>query len=101
MVKGKVEDTIPATVPREIGLLRLDTDWYESTRHELEQLYPLLVTNGVLIIDDYGHWRGSKDATDEYFSRANTSPLLHRIDYTGRMIVKTLPRQESETRPIR
>ena len=100
MVKGKVEDTIPATVPKEIGLLRLDTDWYESTRHELEQLYPLLATNGVLIIDDYGHWRGSKDATDEYFSLANNSPLLHRIDYTGRMIVKTQPRQKSETQPL-
>ena len=66
LVEGKVEETIPRTMPAQICLLRLDTDWYESTRHELIHLYPKLIKNGVLIIDDYGHWRGSKQATDEY-----------------------------------
>lgn len=85
-VKGKVEDTIPGTIPNEIALLRLDTDWYESTKHELEQLYPLLADKGPLIIDDFGHWQGAKKAVVEYF--ANTNVLMHRIDYTGRMIIK-------------
>lgn len=80
-VKGKVEDTIPETVPSNIALLRLDTDWYESTKHELNHLFPILLPNGVLIIDDYGHWAGSKKAVDEYFS--DKPMLLTNIDYTG------------------
>ncbi|HWE12003.1 MAG TPA: TylF/MycF/NovP-related O-methyltransferase [Solirubrobacteraceae bacterium] len=85
-VVGKVEDTIPAQLPDRIALLRLDTDWYESTRHELEHLWPLLAPGGVLIIDDYGHWQGARQAVDDFF--AETPVLLHRIDYTGRMLVK-------------
>lgn len=88
-VKGKVEETLPHHGLGQIALLRLDTDWYESTRHELNQLYPLLVTGGVLIIDDYGHWQGSKAAVDEYFADSSRSPvLLQRVDYTGRIGVK-------------
>lgn len=88
-VVGKVEDTIPAQVPGPLALLRLDTDWYESTLHELHHLYPLLVSRGVLIIDDYGHWQGSRQATDEYFATRGEKPLLQRIDYSGRLLVKT------------
>ena len=87
-IKGKVEDTIPQTLPDSISLLRLDTDWYESTYHELIHLYPLLVKQGVLIVDDYGHWRGSKDAVDQYFRETNQAILLNRIDYTGRLGMK-------------
>ena len=87
-VKGKVEDTIPETIPAKISLLRLDTDWYESTRHELIHLYPVLVNKGVLIIDDYGHWRGSREATDQYFKQTEQCILLNRIDYTGRLGIK-------------
>jgi hypothetical protein len=64
-IKGKVEDTIPDTVPRLISVLRLDTDLYESTKHELEYLYPKVENGGVIIFDDYGTWGGSKLATDE------------------------------------
>jgi O-methyltransferase len=87
-VKGRVEDTIPGSAPERIALLRLDTDWYESTYHELVHLYPRLSPGGVLIIDDYGHWAGSRKATDQYFAEQGIHPLLHRIDYTGRMLVK-------------
>jgi O-methyltransferase len=87
-VKGKVEDTIPNTLPSQIALLRLDTDWYESTYHELVHLYPLLAKAGVLIVDDYGHWRGSREAVDQYFDETKQAILLNRIDYTGRMGVK-------------
>lgn len=89
-VQGKVEDTIPSKVPDgPIALLRLDTDWYESTMHELVHLYPLLTKNGVLIIDDYGHWEGCRKAVDEYFEKEKVGMLLHRIDYTGRVGVKS------------
>lgn len=82
-VKGKVEDTIPHIVPGMIALLRLDTDLYESTKHEFFHLYPLLTQKGILLIDDYGHWAGCKKAVDEYFT--DKSILLNRIDYTGRI----------------
>jgi hypothetical protein len=69
-------------------LLRLDTDWYESTRHELVHLYPRITSGGVVIIDDYGYWSGARKATDEFLATLPARPLLHRIDYTGRMFVK-------------
>ncbi len=87
-VRGPVEETLPSKAPRSLSLLRLDTDWYESTRHELEHLYPLLRDGGVLIIDDYGHWDGCRQAVDEYFREQAAPLLLHRIDYTGRIAVK-------------
>ena len=85
-VQGKVEETLPAAAPDEIAILRLDTDWYESTRHELEHLFPRLAPGGVLIIDDYGAWEGARKAVDEYF--AGSPILLNRIDETGRIAVK-------------
>ena len=88
-VKGKVEDTLPSQAPDEIALLRLDTDWYESTRHELVHLFPRLKRNGVVIIDDYGHWSGARQAVDEYFAAQSFQPLLARLDYTGRLLIKT------------
>src|SRR4051812_29813395 len=87
-VEGKVEDTIPAQIPEQIALLRLDTDWYESTRHELLHLFPRLVRGGVLIIDDYGHWQGARKASDEYFAANNVAILLNRIDFSARIAVK-------------
>jgi len=87
-VRGRVEDTIPGTVPESIAVLRLDTDWYESTRHELEHLYPRLSRGGLLMIDDYGHWQGARRATDEFLRTAAPGAFLHRIDYTGREMVK-------------
>ena len=87
-VEGKVEDTIPATLPGPTALLRLDTDWYESTRHELVHLYPLLARHGVLVIDDYGHWQGAKKAVDEFFAGRDEPAFLHRVDYTARLLVK-------------
>jgi O-methyltransferase len=88
-VKGKVETTIPLTMPSKISLLRLDTDWYESTKHELIHLYPILEKNGVLILDDYGYWAGVKKAADEYFATFNAPILLNRIDRAGRIGIKT------------
>lgn len=87
-VIGKVEDTLVKTIPESISLLRLDTDWYESTKIELEVLYDKVVKGGVVIIDDYGHWEGCKKAVDEFIENKNIQVLLHRIDYTGRMFVK-------------
>jgi len=84
-VQGPVERTIPNEIPDRIALLRIDTDWYQSTRHELQHLYPRLSSGGVLLIDDYGHWNGAQRAVDEYFQGRL---FLSRIDYTGRLAIK-------------
>ena len=99
-VVGKVEDTLPHSAPESIALLRLDTDWYESTRAELEHLVPRMTPGAVLIIDDYGHWEGSRRAVDEYLRRERPRIMLHRIDYAARIGVlaaanATAPRPEA------
>jgi hypothetical protein len=90
-VEGKVEDTIPGVIPDRIAVLRLDTDFYESTYHELKWLFPKLVPGGVLIVDDYGHFRGVREAVDKYLADNKIRILLDRIDYTGRIGIKQVP----------
>jgi hypothetical protein len=88
-VRGDVLETLgrPDLLPRTIAVLRLDTDWYESTKKELEVLYPRLSVGGVLVIDDYGHWGGARKAVDEYFAN-RARPFFQYTDYTGRMGIK-------------
>jgi hypothetical protein len=87
-IAGRVEDTLPREAPERIALLRLDTDWYESTYHELETLYPRLADGGVVLIDDYGYWQGARQAVDDYFARRGEAVELHPIDFTGRLLIK-------------
>lgn len=87
-VKGPVEETIPGVAPEKIALLRLDTDFYESSRHEMVHLFPRLVAGGVLLLDDYGHWEGQRLAVDEYLSEHKVPLLLNRLDYAGRIGIK-------------
>ncbi len=96
-VEGKVEDTTPSTVPEKIALLRLDTDWYASTKHEMEHLFPRLAENGVLIIDDYGCWEGARKAVDEYVKENHVCLFLVRIDSSAYVAVK---RGSSEHQPM-
>jgi hypothetical protein len=86
-IEGKVEDTIPEGAPEQIAILRLDTDWYESTRHELEHLYSRLSPGGVLILDDYGYWQGARQAVDEFLEETGERLLLTRMA-SGRIAVK-------------
>ncbi|MBW8486984.1 TylF/MycF/NovP-related O-methyltransferase [Actinomadura parmotrematis] len=86
-VKGLVQDTVPERAPERISVLRLDTDWYASTRHELAHLYPRLSPGGVLILDDYGWWQGSREAVEEYLAETGARLLLLRVD-EGRIAVK-------------
>ncbi len=87
-IQGKVEETIPGIVPDSIAFLRLDTDWYESTRHELVHLFPRLSPYGILLIDDYGCWMGARQAVDEYIAENHLRIFLSRIDSTGRIAIK-------------
>ena len=88
-VEGDVAKTLSSHVPDAIAILRLDTDWYESTKVALEILYPRLAVGGVCILDDYGHWQGARKAVDDYFVAAGKRPYMHPIDYSGRVFIKT------------
>ena len=88
-IEGDVLDTLQSKTPKLACLLRLDTDWYESTCKELEVLYPILTEGGVCIVDDYGAWAGSKQAVDEYFIKYSPRPLMHATNWTVRTWIKT------------
>ena len=92
LIEGDVLKTLEVTdnIPQSVSILRLDTDWYESTLKELDILYPKLTIGGAILVDDYGHWDGSRKAVDEYFARDDTAdrPLVHYTDYSARAGVK-------------
>ena len=90
LIKGKVEETLhdPANIPEQIALLRLDTDWYESTKVEMEVLFDRLKDGGVLILDDYGAFQGAKLAADQFIAENNLPLFLSRIDVSVRLAVK-------------
>jgi O-methyltransferase len=88
LVEGMVEETIPEHAPDRIALLRLDTDFYESTYHELVHLYPRIVPGGILIIDDYGYWSGCREAVDQYFREQSLPCFMARTTSSIRTIVK-------------
>lgn len=88
VVQGDVLQTLPEHAPARIAVLRLDTDWYESTKWELENLFDRVSPGGVIIFDDYGHWEGSRAAVDEFFARRALTPLLQVVDYSGRQMIK-------------
>ncbi|MDJ0847544.1 MAG: TylF/MycF/NovP-related O-methyltransferase [Myxococcota bacterium] len=78
-VPGKVEDTLPGRMPDRVAILRLDTDWYDSTRHEMQHLFPRLVPGGILIVDDYYNWAGNRRAVDEYLEREGIPIFLGKV----------------------
>lgn len=84
---GRVEETIPAAAPDQVAILRLDTDWYASTLHELEHLYDRVPSGGVLFFDDYGYWAGAREAVDEFLARTGARLLLAPMA-SGRFAVK-------------
>jgi O-methyltransferase len=86
---GDVLETIPREIPEKISLLRIDTDWYESTKHILMNLYPRVAIGGVVILDDYDYWSGARKAADEFFSTIGLNPLLIRQAGGGRLFVKS------------
>ncbi len=88
--KGWFQDTLPkeADETGEIAILRLDGDWYSSTKVCLEHLYDRVVRGGFVILDDYGWYEGSKKAVDEFMAREGIKAFLNHIDNAGRYWIK-------------
>lgn len=88
-IKGNVLETlVSSNLPKNISLLRLDTDFYDSTLIELQVLWPRLVSGGILILDDYGHWDGARRAVDEYFQNEKDLLMVPIAGGGGRIILK-------------
>ncbi len=80
LVKGWFNETVPRFVPpSEIAVLRLDGDWYESTRVCLENLYPRVAPGGIVIVDDYYNWDGCARAVNEFVSSIATPTAVPRL----------------------
>ena len=90
LIPGRIEQTlkIKKNQPKQISLIRLDTDWYQSTKSSLDKLFPLLSKGGILIIDDYGWNAGCKNATDEYFKKQKDKISFFRIDHEAVFLIK-------------
>lgn len=88
MIKGLFQETLPLFDVKTISLLHLDVDWYESTKVCLEYLYDRVSPYGIIQIDDYGHWGGSRRAVDEFFRQRSIQTSFASLDYAGRQLVK-------------
>ncbi len=92
-IKGDVNKILKDNTPNKISILRLDTDWYESTRSELKYLYPKLTTHGILILDDHGYWLGARKAAEEYFDHLDEQIFFSKVNYATRLGIKLSPNQ--------
>ena len=90
LIKGKVENTLKKENIKDISFLMLDTDYYESTKFSLEKLYDKVSYNGIIYIDDYGNWKGAKQAVDEFFKRKKIQPFLIRTSSASRIFIKNI-----------
>ncbi len=92
LIIGKVEDTLrhEINIPQKISLMRLDTDWYESTKIELEKFYHRLSIGGIIIIDDYRLWQGQKLAVDEFFDKLDKNSYTFVDGDDGSLIITKL-----------
>lgn len=88
--KGWFQDTLPtdASTVGAIAILRLDGDWYASTKTCLEHLYDQVVPSGYVIIDDFDTYDGCRKAVDEFIASRGLSVQLHRVDADCRYWVK-------------
>ena len=90
LIKGKIENTLEKENIKKISLLMLDTDYYESTKFALEKLYDKVSQNGIIYIDDYGNWKGAKQAVDEFFEKKKINPFLIRTSSASRIFIKNI-----------
>jgi hypothetical protein len=88
LVQGLFQDTMPSAEIRQIALLHIDGDWYESVKACLENLFDKVVPGGIVQFDDYGYWQGARKAVDEFFAKRGIKVALQKLDYSGRFLIK-------------
>jgi len=88
--KGWFQDTLPTDAHGidKIAILRLDGDWYSSTKVCLEYLYSKVVRGGFVIVDDYNYCVGCRKAIDEFMAKEDIHAFLIHIDRPGRYWIK-------------
>lgn len=87
-VKGWFSETVDKSEVKDIAVLRLDGDWYESTMTCLKALYPKVVTGGIIILDDYYFWEGCSRALHDYFSQNSLTDKIHESPQGVAYIIK-------------
>ena len=87
-IVGDVIETLKSSSHKKIALLRLDTDWYESTKAELEHLWDSVSSGGIVILDDYDYWQGARKAVDEFFQKRGINLFKMKLTSGGRIIIK-------------
>jgi O-methyltransferase len=93
-VKGLFQDTLPGVAVSKIALLHIDGDWYESVKACLDNLYDKVSPGGIIQFDDYGYWKGTRKAVDEFLDARSIRTPLKKLDYSGRILVKPLSSSE-------
>lgn len=89
VMPGWFQDTVPgfAAEGRPIAILRLDGDLYHSTMVPLRELYPLVVSGGFIVVDDWGY-PGPTQAVQEYFTEMDLKLFPHKIGRDARYFIK-------------
>ena len=88
LVKGMFADTLPRSGVGAVSVLHIDCDWYESVKACLDAFYPRVSPGGIIQVDDYGHWKGAREAVDELLKERSQEVSVRSIDYTGRQLLK-------------
>jgi O-methyltransferase len=80
--EGLFKDSFKRALPQKVALLHLDADWYDGIFEALETFYPLMPVGGIVILDDFGHWEGTREAFYDFCKRYDIRPLLERVGHT-------------------
>lgn len=86
--KGWFADTFQEPLPEMISFLHIDSDWYDSVMLCLDTFYDLVSTGGIILLDDFGHWEGCREAFYDFAQKRGIKPLLERFGHTQAFWVK-------------
>lgn len=86
--KGWFKDTFQMELPQKVSLLHIDSDWYESVLICLDTFYDRVVEGGVILLDDFGHWEGAREALFDFLERRHLRPVLERFGHAQLFWVK-------------
>jgi cephalosporin hydroxylase/predicted SAM-dependent methyltransferase len=84
-VQGMFSDTLPGLRDslEAVAFLHMDGDWYESTRDILVNLYDRVVDRAAIQVDDYGYWKGCREAVHQFEQERGLRFNIHKVDGTG------------------